>query len=72
MFYFALDVANPDPSAFPQKAYKDLTALSVQMDRRLLDFLSGIDVEFSELVDGSHLYAPEVSLDQCVLPQVRA
>jgi len=46
----------------------DLTRLSVNMDRRLLDYVCGLDVEFSELVDGSHLYVPNVSMDAVKIP----
>lgn len=39
------------------------------MDRRMLDFLVGLDTEFSDLVDGSHLYFPaNVRLEDVVLP----
>lgn len=38
-------------------------AQGVDVDRRMLDFLVGLDTEFSDLVDGSHLYYPgDVSL----------
>jgi len=30
----------------------------VDVDRRMLDFLVGLDTEFSDLVDGSHLVRP--------------
>ena len=46
----------------------DLTRLSVEMDRRLLDYVCGLDTEFNELIDGSHLYAPNVALSNIVLP----
>jgi SpoVK/Ycf46/Vps4 family AAA+-type ATPase len=39
-----------------------------QIDRRMLDFCVGLDTEFSELVDGSHLYTPNVQLDDVILP----
>ena len=46
----------------------DLTNMHVEMDRRLLDYVCGLDTEFSELVNGSHLFLPEVNLDDVVLP----
>ena len=42
----------------------------VDIDRRMLDFLVGLDTEFSDMVDGSHLYFPSaVQLEDVVLPQ---
>ena len=36
----------------------------------MLDFLVGLDTEFSDMVDGSHLYFPSaVHLEDVVLPQ---
>ena len=41
----------------------------VDIDRRMLDFLVGLDTEFSDIVDGSHLYFPSaVQLEDVVLP----
>ena len=36
----------------------------MEIDRRMLDFIVGLDREFSELVEGSHLYTPTVDLNQ--------
>jgi hypothetical protein len=47
----------------------DLMSCSADIDRRMLDFIVGLDTELSELVDGSRLYAPKVKLDSVVLPQ---
>uniref|UniRef100_A0A0G4HU76 AAA+ ATPase domain-containing protein n=1 Tax=Chromera velia CCMP2878 TaxID=1169474 RepID=A0A0G4HU76_9ALVE len=47
----------------------DLLEASVEVDRRLLDFVVGLDTEFSELVEGSHLYAPTTSIADVVLPE---
>lgn len=47
---------------------EDLTNCSIDLDRRMFDFLVGLDTEFSEVVDGSHLYIPNVSFDDTVLP----
>ena len=41
----------------------------MDIDRRMLDFLVGLDTEFSDMVDGSHLYFPSaVQLEDVVLP----
>lgn len=36
----------------------DIMDQGVDVDRRMLDFLVGLDTEFSDLVDGSHLVRP--------------
>ena len=42
----------------------------MDIDRRMLDFLVGLDTEFSDMVDGSHLYFPSaVQVEDVVLPQ---
>jgi hypothetical protein len=30
--------------------------VKIELDRRMLDFIVGLDTEFSELVEGSHRY----------------
>lgn len=40
----------------------------VNIDRRMLDFLAGLDTDFSEVVEGSRLFVPTVDLTQVVLP----
>ncbi|PRP75013.1 hypothetical protein PROFUN_07406 [Planoprotostelium fungivorum] len=45
----------------------DLMSAYVTIDRRMIEFILGIDSEFSELVEGSHLYLPKVKLEQVVL-----
>jgi|GEM_PF-622025 len=50
---------------------RELGRADVEIDRRMLDYLVGLDTEASELVDGSHLYLPTVRLDQVVLPPVQ-
>eukprot|EP00731_Ephydatia_muelleri_P000672 Em0001g672a len=40
----------------------------IELDRRLLDYIVGLDSEMNELVDGSDLYTPEVTLAQVSLP----
>lgn len=46
----------------------DLTSCRVELDRRLFDYIVGLDTEMSEVVEGSHLYLPDVNLDDVVLP----
>mmetsp|Transcript_25098 Transcript_25098/g.53407 ORF Transcript_25098/g.53407 Transcript_25098/m.53407 type:complete len:568 (+) Transcript_25098:2-1705(+) len=47
----------------------DLNMCQIKLDRRLFDFLIGLDTEMSELVDGSHLYKPDISVDDVILPE---
>eukprot|EP00041_Stephanoeca_diplocostata_P038019 m.1469259 g.1469259 ORF g.1469259 m.1469259 type:complete len:1133 (-) comp25141_c0_seq3:2-3400(-) len=45
----------------------DLLNLPVVIDRRILDWVVGLDTEISELVEGSNLYAPTVQMEDVVL-----
>jgi SpoVK/Ycf46/Vps4 family AAA+-type ATPase len=47
----------------------DLTQTLAEIDRRMLDFVVGLDTEFSELMDGSHLYSPTVAIEEVVLAE---
>jgi hypothetical protein len=47
----------------------DLTDQRIVLDRRVLDWAVGLDSEINELVEGSDLYSPKVSLQQVVLPK---
>lgn len=47
----------------------DPTTAKVEIDRRMLDFCVGLDTEFSEIVEGSHLYYPKTKFDQVLLLQ---
>jgi SpoVK/Ycf46/Vps4 family AAA+-type ATPase len=47
----------------------DLTENRITLDRRILDWVVGLDSEINELVEGSDLYEPQVELSQVVLPQ---
>ncbi|KAL1496902.1 hypothetical protein AB1Y20_014482 [Prymnesium parvum] len=47
----------------------DLTQTLAEIDRRMLDFVVGLDTEFSELMDGSHLYTPTVNVEEVVLSE---
>ena len=42
----------------------DPTSAKVEIDRRMLDFCVGLDTEFSEIVEGSHLYYPKTRFEQ--------
>lgn len=42
----------------------DPTSATVEIDRRMLDFCVGLDTEFSEIVEGSHLYFPKTKFEQ--------
>nr|CCA15809.1 conserved hypothetical protein [Albugo laibachii Nc14] len=47
----------------------DLVDQRVELDRRVLDWVVGLDTEINELVEGSDLYNPKVTLEQVVLPE---
>eukprot|EP01039_Chlorochromonas_danica_P002363 gene2363-2594_t len=47
----------------------DLTENKILLDRRILDYIVGLDSEINELVEGSDLYTPNISLDSVVLPK---
>jgi SpoVK/Ycf46/Vps4 family AAA+-type ATPase len=47
----------------------ELESCNIDIDRRMLDYIVGLDVEATELVEGGHLYTPRVKLDQVVLPR---
>ncbi|CAE8657700.1 unnamed protein product, partial [Polarella glacialis] len=46
----------------------DLTYHTVHIDRRILDYVVGLDTEINEVVEGSNLYKPTATLEQLVLP----
>jgi len=46
----------------------DLTDQELQLDRRVLDCIVGLDKESTEVVQGSHLYDPKVDMGTVVLP----
>ena len=47
----------------------DLVDQRVELDRRVLDWVVGLDTEINELVEGSDLYTPQIDFDQVVLPR---
>jgi len=55
----------------PFRKKGDLHECTVEIDRKLLDYIVGLDTELSELIDGSDLYLPTVSFDQVILPEER-
>ncbi len=51
-------------SALSKQAHTRTTLCpQVEIDRRMLDFCVGLDTEFSEIVEGSHLYFPKTKFD---------
>ncbi|ETO16690.1 AAA ATPase, partial [Reticulomyxa filosa] len=54
----------------PEFVYNsDLMHYQVEIDRRMVDYIVGLDSEFGSLVQGSGLYSPTVRLDEVVLAQ---
>merc|ERR1740138_971887 len=47
----------------------DLTSYPVEIDRRMVDFIVGLDSEVHQLVDGSHMYVPKTKMEQVVLSE---
>ena len=47
----------------------DIVLQQVKLDRRLFDFIIGLDTEMSELIDGSLLYKPDINVDDVILPE---
>lgn len=50
----------------------DPTSATVEIDRRMLDFCVGLDTEFSEIVEGSHLYFPKTKFEQVLFNMFHA
>ncbi|KAK3261535.1 hypothetical protein CYMTET_29558, partial [Cymbomonas tetramitiformis] len=46
----------------------DLTSFSVGVDRRMIDWICGLDTEVGELIEGSNLYAPQTEFEHVVMP----
>jgi SpoVK/Ycf46/Vps4 family AAA+-type ATPase len=46
----------------------DLACSDVRIDRRMVDYLVGLETEATALVEDSHLYRPTVNLDRVILP----
>lgn len=46
----------------------DILECGLTIDRRMAEYLLGLENESSSLVEGSHLYTPRVDLDRVVLP----
>ena len=47
----------------------DLMDCNIEIDRRMLDFIVGLETELSQMVDGSTCFKPSVLLSQVVLPE---
>eukprot|EP00122_Pirum_gemmata_P015388 Pgem_evm1s14382 len=43
----------------------------LSLDRRMLEFFLGVDSDFSELVEGSHLYQPKQNIANVILPDTQ-
>ena len=57
------------PTSWTHSTTLDLVDNYVDMDRRILDKIVGLDTEISELMEASHLYTPNVSMSNVVLPK---
>jgi len=51
-----------------EKFSGDLMKSAINIDRRMLDYIVGLDTEFDEVVNGSFLYLPKVKLENVKLP----
>ena len=51
-----------------ESGFADLNSATVSVEPRIEDFLIGLELSESQQLDGSHLYQPNVDLDQVVLP----
>ena len=49
----------------------ELLHSDARIDRRMVDYLVGLETESTALVEGSHLYRPTVDLDRVVLPEIQ-
>ncbi|KAL3696624.1 hypothetical protein R1sor_010700 [Riccia sorocarpa] len=56
------------PTPYARGGRGDLMDQQVELDRRMLDWIVGLDTEMNELVEGSHLYTPKIAMEQVVLP----
>ena len=68
--YFSLDVPHREGMIVVNNSglTGDPTTAKIEIDRRMLDFCVGLDTEFSEIVEGSHLYYPKTKFDQvCIV-----
>ena len=46
----------------------DLMNRRVEIDRRMMDWIVGLDTEMNEIVEGSYLYKPNMLVKQVLLP----
>jgi len=47
---------------------RDIQECAVDIDRKMLDYIAGLDTDLNNIVDGSQLYQPTVDLSHVVLP----
>jgi SpoVK/Ycf46/Vps4 family AAA+-type ATPase len=47
----------------------DILSADIEIDQRMVDYLLGQEPDLSTVVEGSHLYTPDVSLEQVVIPE---
>lgn len=47
----------------------DVLRAEVDIDRRMIDFLLGLEAESSSLVEGSHLFTSDVDMERVILPE---
>eukprot|EP01063_Lacrimia_lanifica_P032790 TRINITY_DN5665_c0_g1_i1.p1 TRINITY_DN5665_c0_g1~~TRINITY_DN5665_c0_g1_i1.p1 ORF type:complete len:1094 (+),score=429.98 TRINITY_DN5665_c0_g1_i1:90-3371(+) len=70
VFYKSANLLKDGLLTVTSKTYgaSDLMECTVDIDRRMVDSLMGLSTEFSEIVDGSHLYSSKIPMDHVVLP----
>eukprot|EP00039_Didymoeca_costata_P020872 m.342705 g.342705 ORF g.342705 m.342705 type:complete len:1072 (-) comp21748_c0_seq1:59-3274(-) len=56
-------------SVYSRNIETDLTNQIAVLDRRMLDWIVGLDTEINEVVDGTNLYTPNVTWDDVILPK---
>ena len=71
MFYKSARLLQDGLLTVNTKAYgaSELMECTVDIDRRMVDSLMGLDTEFSEIVEGSLLYTSKVPLENVILPK---
>ncbi len=54
----------------PHYLSEDLADCVVTIDRRMMDWVVGLNTEINELIEGSNLYSPKVDMDHVILSEV--
>jgi SpoVK/Ycf46/Vps4 family AAA+-type ATPase len=71
-FYKKANLVRDGMISMGDKLHGDLYECNVDIDRRMLDYIVGLDCEFGELVEGSHLYLPATKLENVVMnPEIK-